>query len=116
MPKTSKINFTVELDEKKMPQKIEWEATDANFDGKKECKAMMLSIWDKEENLTLAIDLWTKEMLISDMNIFFLQIFRKMSETYLRSTSNNDISKMIREFSDRFAEKIEESGKNAGHS
>lgn len=107
MPKISKINFTIELDEKNMPLKIEWEATDANFDGKKQCKAMMLSIWDKEENLTLAIDLWTKEMLVNDMNIFFHQIFRKMSDTYLRSTSNNDISKMIREFSDKFAEKAE---------
>ncbi len=111
MPKTSKINFTVELDEKNMPQKIEWEATDANFDGKKECKAMLISIWDKGENVTLAIDLWTKEMLVNDMNIFFLQVFRKMSDTYLRSTSNNDISKMIREFSDKFAEKIGEDRK-----
>ena len=108
MPKTSKINFTVELDEKKMPQKIEWEATDTNFDGKKECKAMMLSIWDKEENLTLAIDLWTKEMLVDDMDTFFLQVLKKMSDTYLRSTSNNEVSKMIREFCDKFAEKIKE--------
>ena len=47
MPKKSEINFTVELDEKNLPQKIEWDATDSNFDGRKECKAMMLSIWDK---------------------------------------------------------------------
>lgn len=108
MPKTSKVNFTVELDEKNVPQKIEWEATDADFDGKKECKAMMISIWDKKEELTLAIDLWTNEMLVNDMNTFFLQVFRKMSDTYLRSTSNNELSKLIREFSDQFAEKIEE--------
>jgi len=111
MPKTSKINFTIELDEKNVPKKIEWEATDANFDGKKEAKAMMLSIWDKKEELTLAIDLWTNEMLVNDMNTFFLQIFRKMSDTYLRSTSNNELSKFIREFSDQFAEKIEEENK-----
>ena len=111
MPKKSNINFTVELDEKNMPAKIEWEATDASLDGKKECKAMMLSIWDKKENLTLAIDLWTKEMLINEMNIFFLQTLKKMADTYLRSTSNNDISKFIRDFSDQFAEKIEENKK-----
>ena len=111
MAKKSNINFTVELDEKNMPTKIEWEATDANFDGKKECKAMMLSIWDKKENLTLAIDLWTKEMLINEMNIFFLQTLKKMADTYLRSTSNNDISKFIRDFSDQFADKIEENKK-----
>lgn len=105
MPQKSKINFTVELDDKKMPVKIDWEATDSNFDGHKECKAMLLSIWDKEDNLTLGIDLWTHEMLIDDMNVFFHQTLKKMSETYLRSTSNNEISKMISEFSDKFAEK-----------
>lgn len=107
MTKISNINLTVELDEKNMPSKIEWEATDTNFKGKKECKAMMLSLWDKEEDSTLAIDLWTKDMLINEMNIFFLQTLKKMADTYLRSTSNNDISKFIRDFSDQFAEKIE---------
>ena len=107
MPKISNINLAVELDEKNMPTKIEWEATDANFVGKKESKAMMLSIWDKNENLTLAIDLWTKDMLVNEMNIFFLQTFKKMADTYLRSTSNNEISKFIRDFSDKFANKIE---------
>jgi gliding motility-associated protein GldC len=108
MTKISNINLRVELDEKNMPAKIEWEATDSNFKGKKVCKAMMLSLWDKEEELTLAIDLWTKDMLINEMNIFFLQTLRKMADTYLRSTSNNDISKFIRDFSDQFAVKIEE--------
>ena len=111
MPKRSNINLTVELDETNMPTKIEWEATDANFDGKKECKAMMLSIWDKKDNLTLAIDLCTKDMLINEMNTFFLQTLKKMADTYLRSTSNNDISKFIRDFSDQFADKIEENKK-----
>ena len=47
-----------------MPSKIEWEADDADFEGKKECSSMLLSLWDKEEKVTLAIDLWTKEMLV----------------------------------------------------
>ena len=112
MPKISNINLAVELDEKNMPTKIEWEATDANFVGKKESKAMMLSVWDKNENLTLAIDLWTKDMLVNEMNIFFLQTFKKMADTYLRSTSNNEISKFIRDFSNKFADKIEENNKS----
>lgn len=108
MPNTSKINLTVELDEKNVPSKIEWEATDANFEGLKEAKAIMLSVWDKTEGLTLAIDLWTNEMLINEMNTFFMQVLKKMSDTYLRSTSNNEISQFIRDFSDKFAEKIEQ--------
>jgi len=41
---TSEINFTVELDENKVPEKITWEATDN--EASDECKAVMMSVWD----------------------------------------------------------------------
>ncbi len=34
-----------------MPEKIEWQADDADFKGMKEAKTMMLSLWDKKEKL-----------------------------------------------------------------
>ena len=105
--KTSEIKFTIQLDEKKMPKKIEWEATDAGFEGKKPCNSIMISLWDKEERITLGIDLWTKEMLIEDMNIHFYQIFTKMADTYLKATNNNEVAKMIHDFSGEFAKKLE---------
>lgn len=105
--KKSEIKFTVELDEKNLPKKIKWNASDANFDGEKECNSMLISVWDKADKVTMGIDLWTNEMMIDEMNVFFHQTLKRMSETYLRSTSNNEISKMISEFSDRFAEKID---------
>lgn len=40
----------------------------------KESKTMMLSLWDKEDKVTLGIDLWTKEMLVDDMNLHFYQM------------------------------------------
>ena len=86
--KTSEIKFTIQLDEKKMPKKIEWEATDSGFDGRKPCNSMMISLWDKDERITMGIDLWTKEMLIEDMNIHFYQIFTKMADTYLNFSFN----------------------------
>ena len=107
MGKTSEIKFTITLDEKKVPEKIEWEATDAGFDGKKECSSIMLSLWDKEEKATLAIDLWTKEMIVDDMNIHFHQVFNKLADTYERSTKNKKIADMIKNFSADFAEKTE---------
>ena len=107
MGKTSEIKFTITLDEKKVPEKIEWEATDAGFDGKKECSSIMLSLWDKEEKATLAIDLWTKEMTVDDMNIHFHQVFNKLADTYERSTKNKKIADMIKNFSADFAEKTE---------
>lgn len=106
MPKLSEIKLTVQLDDNKVPEKIQWEASDAGFDGKKECKSFMLSLWDKEENLTYGIDLWTKEMMIDDMNIHFHQIFLKMADTYRRATKNSEAADMIENFSADFADKL----------
>ena len=44
-------------------------------------------------------------MMVDDMNVHFYQIFQKMADTYLRSTSNNDISKMIKDFAEDFGKK-----------
>ena len=107
MSKTSEIRFFVTLDEKKVPEKIEWEATESGFNGKKECSSMMISLWDKEEKGTLGIDLWTKEMIVDDMNIHFHQVLNKMADTYERATKNKEITDMIKNFSSDFAEKTE---------
>lgn len=106
MAKTSDIKFTIQLNEKKIPKKIEWEATDAGFDGRKECEAIMLSLWDKEEKVTMAIDLWTKDMKVEDMNVHFYQVFAKMADTYFKATNNNEVARMIEEFSKEFAGKL----------
>lgn len=106
MKKNSKINLFITLDEKKMPEKIEWEADDAQFSGRKESKTMMLSLWDKKENITFSIDLWTKEMTVSEMQNHFYQILVKMADTFQRATNNSEVSEMIRRFSSDFAEKV----------
>jgi gliding motility-associated protein GldC len=86
MNKVSQIKFLVELDENKIPQKIFWQADDAGFNGFKEAKSMLLSLWDKTELTTLGMDLWTKEMTIEEMNIHFHQILVRMAESYARYT------------------------------
>ncbi len=107
MPRISEIKIFVELDDKKIPKQIEWEATDAGFEGKKECNSIMLSLWDKEEKVTLGIDLWTKAMLVDDMNVHFYQILKKMADTYRKATNNNDVAKFIDDFSTEFANKVD---------
>ncbi len=107
----SEIKFIIELDDKKMPEKIFWQADDADFTGLKEAKTMMLSLWDKEEKITLGIDLWTKEMLVEDMNQHFYQMILKLGDTYRKSTSNPDVQKMFDDFASQFAEKINLFGK-----
>lgn len=106
MTRKSEIKFVVEIDEKKMPEKIMWQADDAEFEGMKEAKTMMLSLWDKQDNLTLGIDLWTKDMLVDDMNMHFYQMMLKLGDTYRKSTSDNDTAKMFDDFASDFAAKV----------
>lgn len=107
MSKKSEIKITVALDDKNNPEKIEWGATDAQFEGVKPAKTLLLSFWDEKENVTLGIDLWTKEMTINDMNIHFYQVFLNLADTFERSTKNKNVADMIRKFGSEFAEKLE---------
>ena len=107
MSKKSEIKITVSLDDKSNPEKIEWEATDSQFEGKKPTRTLLLSLWDEKENVTLGIDLWTKEMTVNDMNIHFRQVLLKLADTFERSTRNKEGATMIRNFEKEFAKKLE---------
>jgi gliding motility-associated protein GldC len=106
MNRKSEIKFIVELDDKKMPEKIEWQADDADFEGMKEAKTIMLSLWDKEDKVTLGIDLWTKDMLVNDMNLHFYQMILKLGDTYRKAASDAETAKMFDDFASKFAEKL----------
>lgn len=102
----NEIHLTVELDENKIPTRIQWEAPDSGKAEKKDCTSLMLSIWDNKEKVTLGIDLWTKEMMVEDMNVHVHQTLLKLADTYLRATKNSEVSKMIEDFSSVFGSKV----------
>jgi gliding motility-associated protein GldC len=106
MSKTSEIIFTVELDDKNLPEKIFWKADDASFEGKREAKTLFLSIWDKADSVTMGLDLWTKEMLIEEMNIHYHQIFVKLADSYQRATQDSETSLLIKKFAADFADRL----------
>ena len=101
--KQSEIKFTVSMDVEQVPEVIEWEATDSGMDGKRPCKATLLSLWDPKDNTTLRIDLWTKEMPVYDMKRFFYENFASMADTYVRATNDEEGARSIRKFADEFA-------------
>ena len=70
--KKSEIKFIVSLDEKNIPEKIEWVAEDSLSQDLKESKSISLSLWDDNKKNTLRIDLWTKEMTTDDMKKFYI--------------------------------------------
>ena len=103
--KKSKIEISVDLDDNKIPEKILWSAEDGNIKNK-ESKALFLSVWDSEKKESLRIDLWTKEMPLDEMKIFFHQTLVAMSDTFNRATQDEKMTATMKDFCDYFAEKL----------
>ena len=106
---TSEIKFLVELDENRVPEKLHWTAQDGGVQ-LEEAKAMLLSVWDSKAKETLRIDLWTKEMPVDEMKIFFHQTLVAMADTFERATQDEKMASTMRDFCDYFAEKLELKG------
>lgn len=110
MSKTSsEIKFTIELDQNKVPETLSWTAKDGGVENE-ESKAIMLSIWDNVNKETLRIDLWTKDMPVDEMKIFFHQTLVAMADTYEKATQDDKMSATMKDFCDYFAEKLELKG------
>ncbi|BDB53847.1 MAG: hypothetical protein RLZZ529_1806 [Bacteroidota bacterium] len=103
---TSEIKFEIELDSNRVPEKLFWTAEDGGI-AKEEAKAIMLSIWDSKAKETMRIDLWTKDMPVDEMKIFFHQTLVAMSDTFKRATDDEKMTNTMKDFCDYFAEKLE---------
>lgn len=103
---TSEIKFEIELDQNRVPEKLFWTAEDGGV-AKEEAKAIMLSIWDSKAKETMRIDLWTKDMPVDEMKIFFHQTLVAMSDTFKRATDDEKMTNTVKDFCDYFAEKLE---------
>ncbi len=103
---TSEIKLNVGLDENKIPETIRWTAEDGGITNE-ETKAVMLSVWDSNKKESLRIDLWTKDMPVDEMKIFFHQTLSAMADTFQRATNDEKMSDTMRDFCDYFAEKLE---------
>lgn len=99
------VKLNIELDEQKMPIKIDWNASGYSGENAREAKSFLLSIWDKKDQSTLRVDLWTKDMKQDEMHFFFFQSFMTMADTFERATNNKDLTNEIRAFASSFAEK-----------
>ncbi|WP_340200154.1 gliding motility protein GldC [Ascidiimonas sp. W6] len=103
---TSEIKLLVELDENRVPENIKWSAQDGGVNDE-EAKAMLLSIWDSKQQETLRIDLWTKDMPVDEMKIFFHQTLVAMSDTFNRAVADDKMTATMKDFCDYFADKME---------
>ncbi|MFT7072506.1 gliding motility protein GldC [Patiriisocius sp. Uisw_017] len=109
--KSSQINIAVTLDDNKVPEKLHWTATDGGINNE-ETKAVLLSVWDHKSKESLRIDLWTKDMPLDEMKLFFHQTLSAMADTFHRATNDDKMTETMKDFCDYFAEKLElKSGK-----
>lgn len=88
----SNINIAIEADDNNMPEQIEW----AYFQDEKPqpaaTDALLLAIWDKQDKRSLHVDLWTKELTMSEMHQLIFQTMTTMADTYSRATGNKSLS------------------------
>jgi gliding motility-associated protein GldC len=104
----SNITINVQTDENKVPDAINWNASDSVADQEQKAKAMMVSFWDGAEKTALRIDLWTKEMMVDEMADFFYQTFMTMADTYGRATNHKEAVTDIKNFAQDFYKKFQE--------
>ena len=103
---TSKIELRIALDENRIPEKLNWSVPDGGISNE-EAKAMMLAVWNSKTKETLRIDLWTKDMPVDEMKVFFHQTLVAMSDTFNRATQDEKMTATMKDFCDYFAEKLE---------
>jgi gliding motility-associated protein GldC len=105
--KTAEIKVTVELDDNNVPENIVWESTDSTNKEAVPVKSMMLALWDHNYKNALRIDLWTKDMSVDEMKIFFFQTLMTMGDSFLRATGEKNIVEDLRDYCDHFADKMQ---------
>lgn len=99
------IVIKVDTDENKIPYKITWSASDSDINNQ-ETKAMILSFWDKETGSAMRMDLWTGEMMVDEMKMFFYQTLLTMADNFQRATGEDAIVEDLRDYCAHFADKM----------
>lgn len=104
--KKSTITIEVTLDDKNIPDQIQWKATDSTAEAAQKAKAMMVAFWDGADKSALRMDLWTKEMMVDEMGDFFYQTIMTMADTFDRATHYHDLVHDMKHFAKDFYEKF----------
>ncbi|MBC8299723.1 MAG: gliding motility protein GldC [Pelagibacterales bacterium] len=103
--KKTQISFDVKLDKNKVVEKITWSAPDGGVLNEAS-KAVFLSVWNHNSQETKKIDLWTKDMPLDQMNVFFHQTLVSMSETFFKATQNEKMTDSFKQFCEYFAKNL----------
>ena len=107
----SNINVVVHLDEQKIPQNIQWSASDSTATEAQDARAMMLTFWDPSDKTALRIDLWTNELEVGEMKRFCIESVGGMAETILGATGDKVMRDLMIDCVTKMAKHLEEEEK-----
>lgn len=107
--KKSVITIEVTLDDKNIPDQIQWKATDSTAEAPQKARALMLSFWDSADKSALRMDLWTKDMMVDEMGDFFYQTIMTMADSFDRATHNHELVHDMKHFAKDFYAKFRDS-------
>ena len=103
--KKSTIAIEVLTNENNLPEQISWSAKEGGVD-EATAEAMILSLWDKEANAAMRIDLWNKDLTVDDMKKFMHQTLLTLADTFERATGEKNMSEDLRDYCHHFADKM----------
>ncbi|MFM9909566.1 MAG: gliding motility protein GldC [Chitinophagaceae bacterium] len=104
----STITIDVTLDANRVPEQINWKATESTSDGDRKAKAVMLSFWDGTDKAALRMDLWTKDMMVDEMGDFYFQTLMTMADTFSRATHQEGLVTDMKKFAEDFYKRFQE--------
>ena len=111
--KKSHINFLVELDNKNIPEKISWNATDKENQELTETKSISLSLWDHVQKNTMRIDLWSQDMPVDEMKRFYIDCVGGLAQSALNATGDEYIANTLNEACEKLVQHLEKELKQA---
>lgn len=106
--KQSEIRFKIGLDKQNVPVDIKWQASDSKNQELRDCKSIMVSIWDAAQKETFKIDLWTNDMTTDEMHSHFFQTLLSLADSYHRATKNPYVKEEVKAFAAQLAKKTAE--------
>ena len=109
--KKSNIQFSIELDQQNVPDKIMWDATEKPDPGLSETKAISIALWDQTQKNTLRIDLWTKDMPVEEMKRFHIDCIGGMAQSVLSATGDEFMANEINALCERMVKHVQSENK-----
>lgn len=105
--KKSSIQFSIELDQNNIPDRILWDATDKPDPGLTDTKAISVALWDHKQKNTLRIDLWTKDMPVLEMKRFYVDCLGGFAQSALTATGDEVIANEINALCEKLVKHIQ---------